>query len=457
MLSPQTISRSLVALLVAVFSLLAVLMVPEVASADEPPLRLSFINSAAKGGEAAHGTINDFLVASDDIAVTDAKEIWARAEELGLEEKDFRSSALREQNADLFRDLMKGLDIEALMVLDVFSRGRTAQIVVIGPSGREVADVREEGLRSGRVSKGQAKDMLKRSFAELVPAVRDFRDAGGWKTEEEEVVDENLDLLGDGAEAGEGAGEEEEADEALSLKEQVVAEKRDLSGLIDERFRLRVGALIGQRNLEMSGDAGAFNLGHQSPFLGFGGRLDGALANFGSSALGFRVFGGYAPFTTIFRGDVEYGSAFARIGAELRYLLPLAPTLRLDLFGGAEATSVTIEQNPSYTGHRYISGRAGAGVFFKAGPVDLHLGGGVLPVFATNNSDDAYGSTDFNLGYEANAGLEFAITEAIAASIDYTLHYYGPEYSEPVLEVGDGPIASSDLMHLGLISIGYAL
>lgn len=451
MLSPQTIFRSLVTLLVAVFSLMAVSLPPDVASADEPPLRLSFLNSAAKGGEEAHNTINRFLEASPDIAVTDSKKVWAEAEELGLAEKDFRSSALREKNADAFREVMKTLDIEALMVLDVFSRGRIAQIIVIGPSGREIADIRED-VRKGRVSKAQAKTMLKSSFKELVPAVRDFRQAGGWSAVEvkEEPVDEDLDLLGEVPEEADEAGAE------LSLKDELEAGKAGARG-IDDGFRITAGALIGRRTLEMSSEDGLFTLGHESPFVGFGGRVDGILANFGDSALGVGVFGGYAPFTTIFKGNIEYGSAFGRLGAELRYLRPLTDTLRVDLFGGAEATSVTIEQNDSYTGHRYISARAGVGAVFNAGPVDLSLGGGLLPIFATNNSSDAYGTTDFNLGYEANAGIDFDITDAIVASLSYTFHFYAPEYGDPQKAGVVGPITSSDIMHLGLISIGYAL
>ncbi len=435
---------------VTIFAVFCVTMLAFPAFAEEAPLRLSLLNAAAKGGADAHGTLNGFLKKSDDINPTDQDEVFSyAAREFDLEEKSFRSSALREQNADNFRKLMKDLDLESLLIIDVFGKGKKFQLVVIGPSGAQIADIRKDVSR-GRLSKDDAKSVLKEAFGELVPIVRDFRDAGGWSAEPEEEEEEDTTSLLPEDE------EEEEEEEELTLKEEAIKEAQGDNDLLQPGARLQAGVLFGRRSLTMT-SAGGFELTHASPFAGFGGKVDAIFTQVGSSgALGATIFGGYAPFTTIFQESRSFPSQYARIGLDLKYLIGFSPDFLLEIFGGAEAMSITIDSNPFYTGNRYVMARAGAGIQYRVGPVLLQAAGAVLPVFGVNNSDGAFGETDgVSLAFEPAGGLSFGITKDISVLLRYSGQFYSVEYPSPVVlsEAAD----SSDTVHTGMIAIGYGL
>jgi hypothetical protein len=460
MMLPKSSVRRFSSLVTAFVGAAIVLLWGSAVFASEDPLKLSFLNAAAKGGDSAHGTINEFLKKSDDIDTTSQDDVWEYArKELGLEEKDFRSSSLREDNVKNFQALMKDLDIEALLILDVFSRGRKLQVVAIGPSGTEIADVRREVSR-GRISKSEAKGVLKETFAELVPAVRDFREAGGWDaidTEEEEDPG-TADLIPeeDEEEGDEGDPEEGEGEEELSLKEKAIKKRKGKYPALQPGANLRLGILAGKRDLSMTAESN-FELTHSSPFVGFGGRVDFIFTQFGEdSALGATVLGGYAPFTTIFAENQNFPSQYARLGAEVRYLKAFSPEFLINVFGGGEAMSITIDQNPFYTGHRYIMARAGAGILYAVGPVNLEVAGAVLPVFGVNNSAGAFGEVDgLSLGFEPMAGLSFGLSDEISVMLRYSGQIFSVSYPEPV--VLNEEAASSDIVHTGLIAVGYRL
>lgn len=435
--------------------LLVVLMVLAYAGpafAGEEPLKLAFINAAAKGGDSAHGTLNAFLKKSDDIDPTPQDDVWDYADkELGLEAKDFRSSSLREENREKFQAMMKELDLEAILVLDVFSKGRKLQLVTIGPSGKEIADVRRD-IERGRLEKDEAKSVLKETFAELVPNVVKFREDGGWAAYEKPEPDEEeeVSLL---PEEEEDTSEEEED---VSIKDKVIKKHKGKYPALEPGARLQLGLLAGKRDLKMTSDSG-FELTHGSPFVGFGGRVDFVFTKIGAdAALGGSVLGGYAPFTTIFAENETYPSQYARLGLELRYLKAFSETFLVNVFGGGEATSITINQNRNYTGHRYIMARLGAGILYEVGPVLLELGGALLPVFSVNNSAGAYGEVQgLTLGFEPMAGLRFGLSEDISVSLRYSGEIFSAKYPEPVLPIQAAK--SFDIIHTGLIAIGYSL
>jgi hypothetical protein len=238
----QTIRRFLI--FFAVQFLLLSFALPSWASED--PLRLAFINASQKGGGDAHETLLEFLDASDDIKVKDSDKIWDAAEEEGVSRKDFRNSKRRDSSAREFRRVMKSLNIEAIMILDVFSKGKKLQLVVIGPSGKTIADVREN-IKRGKVSKAESKTILKEAFAELVPQVRDFRDAGGWDAVDDEPRKEDPVEEPDEEDPDEEDPDEEDPDSSTSLKDSAVASNNGDFGL-EPGFTFRFGALVGSRS-----------------------------------------------------------------------------------------------------------------------------------------------------------------------------------------------------------------
>lgn len=434
----------------ALFVVLCVFFPASAWAAD--PLRMAFVDASVSGGQNAYDLILEYLEASPDIKVKDSDKIWDAADAVGVSRKDFRNGSRRQASKKEFRQVMKKLDIESIMILDVFSKGRKLQVVVIGPSGEEVADVRRD-IKRGRPTKAQARDILKEAFGTLVPKVVAFRDEGGWDAYDDEPEEV--------AEVEEEAEEVEEEEESDSIKESVISKRQGEFGL-EPGFSVDFGALIGSRSFNMTSEDG-FELDHKSPFVGISARLEYTAAVFseGSAAFGLAVFGGYAPFTTLFDQETEYASDYAQIGAELVFTKAFSPEFMLDVYGGAEAWSITIAKNPFYTGNQYMSGRVGLLANYSAGVITLFGGGGVLPAFGVNNSDNAFGEVDgLTLGFEGKAGLGFNLSESIGVKVGYNFRMISPSHPEPVV-VGSpsdpDPISSSDTLHVGTVTIGYSL
>jgi len=464
-MSQHTIIRSLVLGVLGLAVGLTTLFVAPSTAFARAPLRLSFINTTGDVGVDSHEKIKTLLKKSKDIDLTAQDDVWSEADDLGLDEKDFRSGSLREKNAKNFQRIMKKLDVEGILILDIFNHGRTLQIVTIGPDGREVADERED-VHHGRISKSGAKSILKRSFRGLVPEVKKFRDDGGWDAVELEEPKEQADE-DEGVSLIESESDDEEKkdeDEDVSIKKNAVHHAMGKTESLNPGFQLNAGVLVGKRTLTMTADNG-FELKHDSPFAGFGGSVTGVFARFGKDkAVGAEVFGGYAPFTTIFTDpndptrELTFQSEYARIGGQLRYLQAFSPQLHIEVVGGVDAFSITIKQNPFYTGNRYLGGRAGVILGYRVGPILLDVGAVALPIFNINNSAGAYGEANFALGIEGDAGLSFALTDDIHASLGYTAHLISITYDHPkVVGNGDLSVNTGDVIHTGVIAIGYSL
>lgn len=428
------------------------LVIPSWAMASEDPLRLAFVDASASGGKNAYNAILEFLEASDDIKVKDSDKIWDAAEAVGVSRKDFRDGKRRAASAKEFRRVMKKLDVEAIMILDVFSKGRKLQVVVIGPTGEEVADVRRD-IKRGTPTKAEARGILKDSFSTLVPEVVAFREKGGWDAVDDEPKRKPVEIE-------EEEEEEEEEESTDDIKQKVIA-KRQSESDIETGFSLRFGALIGSRSFTMSSEGG-FQLDHKSPFVGISARLETILAVFsdGTAGFGLAAFGGYAPFTTLFDQETEYASDYGQIGAELLFVKSFSPEFNLDIYAGAEAWSITIAKNQYYTGNRYLSGRVGAMGTYDTGTIALGAGLGVLPAFDVNNSDLAFGETELTIGYEAKASLIFRISDSIDAAIGYNFRTIAPDHPTPLVigtPENPDPISSTDTLHLGTVTLGYRL
>lgn len=422
------------------------------AFAQQEPLRLAFVNASKSGGGDAFDLIEQFLEASDDIQVLNSDRVWDEASDVGVSKTDFRSGSRRKESSQEFRTVMKNLGIESILIQDVYSRGRKFQLVVIGPDGTEVADIRKD-IRRGRISKDQARDVLKQAFGQLVPEVKAFRDNGGWdayaepEPEPEPEPEEDLDPF---------APEEDEDDEDETPT--VPGEYGLASG-----YTLNFGALVGSRDFALEGAAaedGRFQLDHKSPWVGLFVQIDAVFAVLGegNSAIGASLFGGYAPFTTIFDGDQEFASDFARLGGQLVYIYAIDENIAIDIFAGVETRSITIEQNENYTGDKYLGARAGARGSYTSGVLSIGAGAAVLPTFSINNSNGAYGEADgLALGLEGKADLGFQVTDGINVSIGYLFQTISVDFVDPIRPGVGEPVSTSDTIHSGMVTVGYTL
>ncbi len=415
------------------------------------PLRMTLINVAGGDGRLIEEQLRRILVSNENLALLDAASVAASLERYELSGRALAKSALRKQSQERIGELMQGLDLEGMLLLDVYGRGKKAQLVVIGPSGRELSNAEMSLKRANRMSDEQVVELLRDAFGVLGPAVlahraravpapvRDAQSAG--------VTSE----LASGAEVQEPQPEPKEA-----------------SGEgIARVLELSIGLAVGRRSIQIKqGEQPEdYRLNHASPFLGAGLRLSGVPWVFneaGTSALGLAVFGAYAPFSTSFfdadTGDrLELSSAYTRMGAEAQYLRELSARFMLDLYGGIDLMSVTIAPNAYYTGNRYLTARAGVGMTARLGAdAALRLHGGVLPMLDANNSGGLFGESPFSVGYEAGAQLSFNLLDDVFLQAHYTFQFLTPSYPDP-----NPPItvatSSQDMLHTGGLMVGLRL
>jgi hypothetical protein len=413
---------------------------------EEDPLKLVFLNSDPMDGEGVYDSVEGVLEASNDIELFDPADLLTAGDERGVSLETFRDGDRRKQNAGAFKDMLAQTSAESIMVLDVFGSGNTMQLVIIGPRGDELADVRQS-IAGSTPSQAESVEALREVFKVLVPEIRDFREAEARRKEQNAQVD----LLGE--------GEPEE----LTVKERVIKQHRQNHAELTVGVTPTAGMIFGRRNMQVETQA-EYQLDHASPFIGFGGEIDAIfmLMDGETAAIGATLFGGYAPFTTVFTDPntgepSEYPSAYSNVRLDLKYLKGLGRDLIVHGKLGAEMMTVSVGENELYTGNSYLNLRVGAGLLYQFGQLaELHLDAAALPTLSAELSGDAMGKNDFGVGFHGAGRLHLKVLEPVDVSIGYDLQYYAVTFSSPNLEdLGGEALSTSDVVHLANVMIGY--
>ncbi len=179
-------------------------------------------------------------------------------------------------------------------------------------------------------------------------------------------------------------------------------------------------------------------------------------------------------------GELEYGAArnrelnprggpsprteLAVVGGQLTVHRTISSTLGLGIGLGFQSTSVTIEPNRRYTGHQYLSVDVGAelrGYAFQD-HLSYALEAGVLPVVATDNSNDTHGPSS---SFGARGALEAAwvpfadarprIKRGWRLVARYRYQRFRSQF--PVSPIGLQGGISVDRQHRVALSIGYVI
>lgn len=420
------------------------------AQEEEAPLRISVLNVTGAKGEDGYRTLRGILADSPQIALTEQDVLLQEARKLDLKLDSFRKADEREFNVGWFQRLIAAARIEAIVVLDVYANGTKLQLVVLGPYGNQVADVRRN-IKRGRLKDEEAMDALRDVFAAVIPEVRAFRQEQSESSRREASAAEEARLKA-----------EEEA-RANSLANEAIQEHLKEKGYLVRALRLEAGGVYGTRQLTLQADdPEQFRLDQNIPFLGGQFLVDWtfSVSARADSAIGARVFGSYAPFETLF-GEERLPSNYIRAGLDGYYQQLLSRSTVFRLFAGAELMAVTIGPNPAYTGHRYVSGRAGAGLAYGFGDLAvMELEAGALPVLNSDNSGGYYGKAGFSVGFEGHAGLRFRLGESLSVRASYTLQRYTLSYpldaNIPPLNQLGLESTSRDMMHTVGFTLGYA-
>lgn len=416
--------------------------------ASEAPLRIALINTAGNDGQRAYRVIQGLLNDSEQIELVDTSDFLSAAERAGLRNEHFRASAHRQNNIDNFEALMRSTSTEGLLIQDVFGGGNTLQLVVIGPRGWEIADIRHS-IQRGRLDDASALEVLRQVFQNLVPEVRGFR---------REVEEERQALAAEQLAEIEPLMDVEPQPE-LDPREQAIAEHRRRYGNMERNFSGRVGMIFGNRLLYFSDTTGAYDLSHNSSFIGAGAELDALITTFDRDTAALEVggFAAFAPYTAALP-EGKFTGRFVRAGADFRYISARSPSLRLRGIAGLEFTNFAVPPNAHYTGHGYLLGRLGAGVHYAFGELmTLQTDALFMPILTSSNSGGAYGDQKGWLAYGADVGLHLDILRPFLVSVTYHIQRLQLDYPSPSPMVVANPMTARDMVHQAFITIGYSL
>lgn len=233
-------------------------------------------------------------------------------------------------------------------------------------------------------------------------------------------------------------------------------------------FRFSVGPLGASRRMTFGGDRN--DIAHRPPPY-FGGWLEasGALAHFEPVAatlrlhtsLGYGVSksdAGPAPAGETLVTELMFG------GARLLLFRQLAGRLHVGVGAGFRATSVILQPNPSYTGHRYLAAETGLRTRWRAIPglLTVVAEAAAHPVFTTSNSDGAHGPGR-SFGGRAGGDLVWRLAPAAAKPglrrlrlvAAYRFQRYRSQF--PRSPVGGNGGTAVDNQHMAALRFAFAI
>jgi hypothetical protein len=418
-------------------TLVVCVLFPAWTGAEDDPLRMGLLEVSKKENTRAYRTFRGVVESAKNVDIVSSSELLGEADAVGLTAAILRSSRKRVERREQIQEWMEGLGLEALILVDVFSRGRKFQAVVFGPDGQPIVDVRRK-IKRWKLPKSKAKALLRDVFRQLVPAVRESRAAR--LAAEADSESDNSD----------NSNEDSMVFDEADLDEEEASDETDDASL---NYLVDVGLLAGSRSLLTSSQDG-LQIAHDTPLLGAAISGEVVLPRLLGDATTLTVNVGLdvAPFATIFEGTFQYASLFLRYGAGVRGDYALTDTLSAGLCLGVSVLQLTIDANPVYTGSRYMHGRIGGRLGYAANDLSVaaHVVG--LPVFETVDSNGVYGAPGFYFGVELGGEVRYQITSMFFFRAVYSLNHFGPSYAER-----SDPVTSSDTLHLLTIGGGVAL
>lgn len=459
--------------LLVLLGALLVLLAPMSASAQpKEPLRMAVLNVSSKGGAQPTAQIVEILKTNNSISIIDADVVRAGMDDFAVNEKILRKGDLREKFHNRISRMLQAKNIEGLLIVDVFSKGRKLQVVVIGPEGVELKDIKRS-IRSGRIDQDQGVDILKSVFPALGPTVLAYRaeraalDAGSDPDPGPEPGPDK-DPTRD-PERDPSRDPERDPDIVIPVEK---PEPKAAPGTFVQDIDVAVGLFAGQRSMEVKEsltdppDA----IRHNTPLVGVGIAVDAIalpVGEQGEGAVAVTGFFNYAPFKTEFKSENPDGtttsdeskSSFLRLGGQVHYRRFFTPSTIGGLYGGGEYITLRIETKQNYTGNIYGMARAGAELGISFAPESfIFLHGGVLPVLKADNSAGALGDSPTSMGFEAGALVHFRLTDQIFARLNYSFQRIKPEYPEPqgTSKINEAA-TSTDQFHNGGLMIGVSL
>jgi len=446
---------------------------------EQAPLRMSLLNVSASGGGQPRDQLVEILSDNEAIELIDAEDVRSMMANFGVNDKLLRVSELRTKRRTRITRLMQAQGVEGLIIIDVYSKGKKLQVVVLGPDGTQLKSIKRN-ISKARITRKQGLDILQEVFPVLGPEVLEFRQQ---QQSNVAVVEEPVDPV------EEEVPFDEEFDGPIGGEDPEDQKPEDPEptpgGYFQRGITLGAGAFFGSRAMEVSevNNNNPDAIKHTTQLVGLNAQVDITLASFGKSNNSAVVLVGdlaYAPFETWFDKDgdkqkqpgEQFASSFLDGGGQLGYRQMIGSQARFGVYGGAEYIILRISalakdratRNADYTGNEYTALRAGAELGYDfSKTAQLLLNGGLLPVLSADNSGGALGESDTSLGYHAGARLQINFTENLHASASYKFRTLSPKFENPPAadEATSGSrinssAESTDTIHGGTVMIGLS-
>lgn len=444
-------ARLLLSMIAALLTALVLLvgLVSDAVAQDENPMRMAVINASERGGEQPRTQIVDILYGNEAIELIESEDIRRDMEDFGVNEKVLRKQELREKFRSRLMRMVQAKRIEGLLIIDVYNKGRTLQVVVIGPEGEELQDVRRS-IKRGQLESDTAIDVLQEIFPVLGPEVLAFRERQALTSAQNDPAKTPTETDPDTADPDNGA-QVTDSDVADGNAE----DKKD--GYFARGIDIGAGYYFGDRVFfleEVDNNSPDF-LDHKTPMSGVGIQLDATALTFGkqqSSSLALRGSFAIGFFRTTSKvvnsagneSVAKYQSESFDLKGELLFRKMLGSRFHLGVFGGVQNLVINISQtslpdeetgqtynNSRYTGTGYLAARAGLeGGFRFTNSILASVNAGALPLLSANVSQ-ALGESETSVGFFGGGRLKLNFTRNIFAQASYVFSFFRPIFPEP--------------------------
>lgn len=447
--------------LAALFALATVLLVAASAAAgpSDDRLTVTLVNGAGASGEPVAAQLRSILRDGDSVEYVDDERVLSAGASHGVTVETLRKGSLRETHVGAFRDTLRDAEVDAILVLDVFSG--TAQVVSIGPRGRERSDTRRP-LSGRSLSDDDAASLLKPPLEEVASVWK------SWRAEQQETSErESADRSDSASQTGAETDTADSTDSSSSATAVATSDREsaDVSTDIRPKLDVHAGAVAGRRNLVLSASGSDYGIRQVNPFVGAKFGLRSILGTFDqrTAAVGVDVFGVFAPIQLNVGRDRSSGGSgqgsklsgsVSQLGLDLAYLKQLGDRFRVDFGTGFEVMSFRVEKNPQYTGNRYAQFRFTGGVNWRPNSwLGLRGGLGMAPIIESDVSGGAFGDSAFAPAFLGEAGLDVGLFDPLSVSLNYQLYHYDLTFRSP--KILESQASVRDTYNLGSLEFSY--
>lgn len=419
-------------------------------NAADAPIRIGLISTGGKKGAKAFATIEKTLKKQTNVLLLDPDALKTRAKQLDFELDDLRKADNRIAKQQEIKSLMGEFNLELLLILDVFGKGKRtqAQLVTLDFEALQMGDERANASR-GRLKTKDAEQMVTTSINNMVPTLQDHR--ARTRDLEERIRYEK-----------EAAKNAPPPPVPLAYKEEDKGSD-PIKGSTElgesEVFRATALFLVGRDSTSIADSIGN-KIQYNANYIGAALLLGGRFLHFTDSIhLGASLFGGYAPFKTVDSANSKQSSYKAFAQLQLEPTFDIGSYVRLVVLVGGDFAMMHINSSPQldYLGATFIGARAGVEAqFIPMQELTIRVGGAFVPTFKNTITNGTYGNPSMVYGGEARLHLSYRPIPFLEIHAQYDFGYRTSKLDKEGRFSQEKP-TFQEMRHMGTIGVGVVL